>query len=121
MISELNHINIDTPDLDATVEFYEQVLGLVPRAKPSGNSGMWMYLGDAAVVHINVVPESLGTVTGNFNHVAFSAANLDRFVATLTRRGTPHRVVERPDMGLTQLLFNDPNGIAIELSFDTVG
>ena len=101
VITGLNHVNIDTDDLDATVSFYESVLGLVPGAKPSGNPGMWMHCDDVAVVHINVVPQRASSTTGNFNHVAFDATDLDGTIIRLDALAVDYRRSDRPDLALT--------------------
>ena len=113
---DIDHVNIDTPDLAATVAFYRDVLGLEERPKPSGNPGAWMYCDDRAVVHLNVVPAPAGPV-GPLNHVAFAADGFEAMQQRLAVSGVDHRVSDRPDMGLVQIFLEDPNGIPIELSF----
>ncbi len=117
----VDHVNIDTSDLAATINFYEQVLGLDPRPKPSGNPGSWLYSGERAIVHVNVVEvptivEPGSRATGPFNHVAFNASDLDGLRAAFDDAGHPYRVSERPDLGVTQIFTNDPNGVPIELN-----
>ena len=116
-VQGLDHINIDTCRLPETIAFYTEVLGLEHRAKPSGNTGAWLYLGDRAIVHINVVADDGETpATGRFNHVAFAAGNLDELSAALGEAGRAYSISERPDLGLTQIFTTDPNGISVELN-----
>ncbi len=123
MITGLDHVNIDTDDLDGTIAFYQGVLDLDPRPKPSGSPGVWLYSGDTAVVHVNVVegPSSLrqsprDRAVSNINHVAFRATDLDATVASLVSANVAHQVNPRPDMGLTLVNFEDPNHVPIELT-----
>jgi catechol 2,3-dioxygenase-like lactoylglutathione lyase family enzyme len=116
-IHGIDHINIDTSRLDETVAFYCGVLGLDDRRKPSGNTGAWLYLGDQAIVHVNVIDEDRSaTSTGSFNHVAFAAQDLLGLTAALDAGGHEYRVVERPDLDVTQIFITDPNGISVELN-----
>lgn len=116
----IDHINIDTHDLDATIGFYAGVLGLEHRAKPSGNSGAWLYIGDVAVVHVNVIPDDRSkTPTGSFNHVAFAAGDVAALSSALDAAGYQYKVSERADLGITQIFTTDPNGIAVELNVPT--
>lgn len=118
----IDHINIDTHDLDATIKFYAEVLGLDHRAKPSGNSGAWLYIGDVAVVHVNVIADDRSnTPTGSFNHVAFAASDVNGLSTALEAAGYEHKMSERPDLGITQIFTTDPNGIAVELNIPTAG
>ncbi len=118
----LDHVNIDTTRLDETVAFYTDVLGMTVRPKPSGNPGAWLYVGEQAAVHINVVTEPTGSdSTGAFNHVAFDASDVDGLVAALAAGNHPHAVSERRDLGITQVFTRDPNGVAVELNVPIEG
>ena len=62
----IDHINIDTPSIDDTVAFYTDVFGLESRLKPSGKPGVWLYLGERAIIHVNPVddqPSSTGLLS----------------------------------------------------------
>ena len=112
-----DHVNIDRYALDATLAFYAGVLGLEHRPKPSGNPGAWLYLGDRAIVHINVIADDRSAQpTGSFNHVAFVASDVEALVASLAAGDHPNAVSPRPDLGITQVFTTDPNGVAVELN-----
>lgn len=112
----LDHINIDTTRLDETIAFYT-LLGLEHRPKPSGNPGAWMFLGERAVVHLNVIDEDRSAdSTGSFNHVAFVGSDVEALCAALASGGHGFERSPRPDMGITQIFTTDPNGIAVELN-----
>ena len=117
MTASLDHVNIETNDLEATIEFYESVLGLQARAKPSGKPGVWLHAGDQAVVHVGIIESEPTANTGALNHVAFSAIDLEAVVSKLESAGIDYAISERPDIGLSQLRVSDPNGIPIELNF----
>lgn len=119
-LSGIDHINIDTDCLDATIEFYAGVLGLESRVKPSGNPGVWLYLGESPIVHVNPVDRVDGSdarpSTGLFNHVAFAGSGVAALTSALERAGHDYRLQVRPERGVTQIFTTDPNGIVVELS-----
>ncbi len=116
-IAGIDHINIDTDRLDETVAFYTNVLGLKSRPKPSGNDGVWLHLGERAIVHVNTVDDDRCSMpTGAFNHVAFTASDIDALTAALAAGSYEHQVSPRPELGITQIFTTDPNGISVELN-----
>ena len=115
-LSRLDHINIDTAVLEETVSFYVDALGLVSRPKPSGNPGVWLYLDDTAVIHVNVVDHTAAS-TGAFNHVAFVAEDFAEMRDRLDAAHFSFREAHRPDMGRSQIFVEDPNGIQVEMTF----
>ncbi|HIF10953.1 MAG TPA: hypothetical protein EYQ81_14705 [Sneathiellales bacterium] len=52
-VETLDHFTIVTADLDTSVAFYTDVLGLENGKRPDlGFPGAWIYAGDKAVVHL---------------------------------------------------------------------
>lgn len=119
-LSALDHVNIETCRLDETIAFYCELLDLEARAKPSGNSGVWLYCGEQAVVHVNVIDDDLADKsTGSFNHVAFSGTDFDATCAVLDAAGYPYRPAHQPKIGLSQVFLEDPNGLQVEINIRT--
>ncbi len=119
----LNHYTILTRDLEATKMFYEDIVGLKAGDRPPlAFPGYWLYCGDSPVVHLighrpddpalDVAPE-----TGRLDHIAFSAENLNLMKQRLeaNRIRFDERVL--PRLNMTQLFFQDPDGISIEFNF----
>jgi len=132
----LEHYNIRTTHLDATIRFYSEVLGLVSGYRPSNRPGAWMYdRTDTPVVHITGVdpskPEAMAELdahlgsrdpaslvgSGAIDHVAFDAGDYDGFCKHLTAQEVPFTEREVVAMSLKQLFIVDPNGITVELNF----
>jgi catechol 2,3-dioxygenase-like lactoylglutathione lyase family enzyme len=134
-LAKLCHYSVRTSDLEASIAFYVEILGLRQGSRPSFNfPGAWLYLGedetDFGAVHL--IGEDLdgstglgaylgdrerGVGPGSLDHVAFLARNW----STLRERLRAARVVfvERavPALGLHQVFFNDPSGVTVELNF----
>ena len=128
-LQNLNHFLVLTKDLEATRDFYVDVLGLEDGYRPPfAFDGHWIYLGDRAVIHVAELGDYLkrrdrahdgsedGT-TGSIDHIAFEATGLKDMIATLEKHGiaASHRKV--PNLDLHQVFVIDPNGIRIELNY----
>ncbi len=123
-LRNLNHILVLADDLDATRDFYVDVLGLeVGDRPPFQFPGHWLYLGDQAVVHLASKDRGSAEAdngeggTGAIDHIAFEASGLGDMTARLQARGIPVRQRVVPGLGLRQLFIQDPNGITIELNY----
>ena len=128
-LENLNHFLVVADDLEATRDFYVDVLGLVDGHRPPFDFiGHWIYLGDRAVVHLaehkdyldkvdHVRDGSADTATGSIDHIAFEATGLQDMIETLEKHGVSacHRKV--PDVNLHQVFVHDPNGVLIELNY----
>jgi catechol 2,3-dioxygenase-like lactoylglutathione lyase family enzyme len=118
-IPHLDHYNLDTADMDATIAFYVGGLGFTVGPRPpfeDGTAGEWFYIGDRAVVHTYRVTESKATPTGALGHVAFDADGFDETCHHLER--VPYDGVDsRPTLPLRQLYVQDPNGVLVALNF----
>jgi catechol 2,3-dioxygenase-like lactoylglutathione lyase family enzyme len=117
------HINTRSTDVERTRAFYERVLGLrVGDRPPLASTGYWLYAGDEPIVHLiqrpDGEPDDAGH--GNFDHVAFSCADLEGIRNALRLAGVPFRETVSPRDGAIQLRVQDPDGINLELNFDAV-
>ena len=55
--------------------------------------------------------------TGPLDHVAFNGTDANEMARKLDALGIPYHRHEVPQVGLTQLFCNDPNGLKIELNY----
>ncbi len=118
-ISRIDHVNISTGDLSATIAFYRDMLGLTPTPPPGMDPALnsWM-VDDAgnALIHVNTrdAPREPGPI----NHVAFACTGYDAYLARL--RGAGHDVREidmRAVAGVRQIFVFGPEGTRVELNF----
>ncbi len=117
-ISALDHYTINTADLDASVTFYTEILGLADGPGPASDApGAWLYCGDRPVVHLVGGGARKDTGTGAIDHVAFRASGLDDYRARLNERGIAFRERDVPGQPLHQLFLADPDGVTIEINF----
>ena len=126
--TSLNHYTILARDLEATKNFYTDIVGLKVGDRPPLNfPGYWLYCGDVPTVHlfghrpeIEPIPDSSGdpAKTGRLDHIAFACAGLKDMKATLDRNSIKYDERVLPRLNMTQLFYYDPDGIAVECNFD---
>jgi catechol 2,3-dioxygenase-like lactoylglutathione lyase family enzyme len=119
MIHAMNHFTVLTDDLDKTLEFYVDMLGLTPGARPElGFPGAWLYADGQAVLHIIAGRALPAQRAGVLDHMAFSASNLPTVKSELDARGIPYDLRRQRGSNTWQLFCHDPNGAKVELDFD---
>lgn len=118
-------IRVRPEDVEAMRVFYADLLGLQVGKRLLSFPGLWLYLGDQAVVHVagNVAAghpagpaERAGEI--GFDHVAFRSAGLNAAKDRLDAAGIAWREVWRPHLDILQLVLADPVGTKVELTFD---
>ncbi|MFM7697488.1 MAG: VOC family protein [Limnohabitans sp.] len=120
MITGLNHFTAIAADPKATLDFYENLLGLTLGHRPDlGFEGAWLYAGNTVVLHLyfdRLVPNP---AAGVIDHMAFTTQNLKAVKARFDTRGYPYKLQQRAG-GTWQLFCHDPNGAKVELNFSGV-
>lgn len=131
-VQSLDHYTIIASDLERSVAFYTDVLGLENGKRPDFKfPGAWIYVGDKAVVHLLGTDgadamadggvfgggENAGTGTGSIHHVAFRATGLEDYVKRLKAQNIPMKEQDVPGWPLHQVFLEDPDGVTIELNF----
>jgi catechol 2,3-dioxygenase-like lactoylglutathione lyase family enzyme len=122
-VGVLDHFNIRTRNLGATVRFYEDVLGLEKGPRPNfAFPGAWMYSEGRAVVHlvdISPTDEPQKPDSGVVHHVAFVSQGFHGMKQRLQSKGVEFESREVPGGDLWQIFVTDPNGVMIELNYET--
>ncbi len=115
----LAHTMIRVKDLDATLDFYVNFLGLSElRRKPIGDEATLVFLGDNEgeyVIELTVNHGQSDYDLGNqFGHLAFFTDDLEKVVEDVESRGWWYRR-SRPEMTSKYIFVKDPNGYDIEI------
>jgi catechol 2,3-dioxygenase-like lactoylglutathione lyase family enzyme len=117
-VTAMNHFTVLTDDVDSTVRFYRDVVGLAQGPRPPlGFPGAWLYTGNQAVLHVVGGRQRSELRAGVIDHMAFSASGLRDAVAVLDAKGIAHQCRQQTGSGVWQVFFHDPNGARIELDF----
>lgn len=120
MLYELNHVGIVVGDLDASLAFYEGVLGArtVFRRFVESTQGDVLYLqvGNSLIELLHSHDRAEDSRTG-ITHIAFMTDDLDGDYTSLIHAGVPSISEPRTaSTGVGRLAFvRDPNGVGVEL------
>jgi catechol 2,3-dioxygenase-like lactoylglutathione lyase family enzyme len=113
----LHHVNIRTANLEQTVAFFTEAIGLKAGWRPDfGFPGAWLYDSARPVVHLNLVDQAPRNDSVSVDHVAFAFDALDEVLARLDRlnlRYTQPKLVSGTNV--RQCFTEDPNGVIVEL------
>jgi catechol 2,3-dioxygenase-like lactoylglutathione lyase family enzyme len=119
----LDHFNVRTRKFSETVQFYEDVLGLEKGPRPNfAFPGAWMYSEGRAVVHlvdISATQEAQKPDSGVVHHVAFVSDGFKAMKDRLSAKKVEFKDVAVPGNELWQIFITDPNGVVIELNYET--
>lgn len=141
-MTRLDHCNIRTLDLQATIAFYSDVLELRPSVFPGpADRGAWLHDStDRPVIHLVAIdrddpegsiaairgmrggepapfdPKSLSG-SGAIDHIAFECSDYPAMEKTLRARDLSYTTNEIESIGLRQIFVEDPNAITVELNF----
>ena len=125
----LQHYTIEPANLEATKDFYCEVLGLENGDRPPlGFPGYWLYSGGVPTVHLlgprkpreGIVVRGTKKKfedTGRFDHIAFAASNIAGVRRKLKARKVKFREQVIPRTGGQQIFLYDPDGVGVELNF----
>jgi len=113
----IHHVNIRTTDLEGTIAFYTEAVGLTNGYRPDfGFPGAWLYDGAQPAVHLNLVANATQNADNAVDHVAFAFDKLDPVIARLDRLKIRYDGLRPiPGSGLRQCFVKDPNGVIVEL------
>jgi catechol 2,3-dioxygenase-like lactoylglutathione lyase family enzyme len=122
-IQRMDHFNILTDNLPATLAFYEEFLNLKPGARPPFKfPGAWLYAdggrGKDPILHVVAGKDRKILVKGAIDHMAFYGTGLGETVAKLKAKGIDYELRRLPEYGTWQLFFHDPNNAKVEIDFD---
>jgi len=132
-ITMFDHYTLRSADVDVTAAFYAKVMGFrVEKLEGFAFQMRLLFLGEQAIVHLMGAGQELDDFlarsapsftsgperkTGNMEHVAFNGTGLRNFKNTLDVAGIHYVQRSLADYGVAQFLFDDPDGVEIEVNF----
>ena len=118
-VSELNHVNIETTDIDRSDSFYNNVLGPISGERPNfDRPGYRMYKDNVPIIHI-ISPLPKNKLLTGSKHAAIShfALRIEAFGAMrehLTDLSISYTETSVPSSNRHQFFINDPDGVVAE-------
>lgn len=130
-VTDINHYFVRANNLEATKDFYVDVLGFQVMDRPDFPfPGYWLGVGGKIQVHmgphnipnpaqyyLGTPPDARTDQTGVVDHIAFLATEPGDFARRFKKLGMDYRPRYFPDSKLFQYFVKDPNGLMIELNF----
>jgi len=114
----IDHINIETRDLAASIAFYDELFGLKPGWRPAFDvPGAWLYAAGKPVVHLVERPDAPHANERPVNHFAFQANGLQQLEQKLQSRGLHYDKTFVPGTEIVQIFVRDPSNVGVECSF----
>ena len=116
---KLLHTMIRVKDLDATLAFYTEFIGLKEvRRRPIGDEATLVWLADEADEYQIELTHNHGkddyALGDQFGHLAFGTDDLEAVVADVEKRGWWYRR-SRPELSSRYIFVKDPNGYDVEI------
>lgn len=123
-MTSLAHVNIRTADLEASVAFYRDVLGLAPgpaATRPGSADHVWMSDEEGCpCVHLQRTaagPEDPREHAG-MHHLALLCSNPNEWRQKLRSMGIDYSEAQFAAARMIQLNLKDPDGVRLELLFE---
>jgi lactoylglutathione lyase len=123
MTYRLDHISLLVRDLDESVRFLTEVLGLAEMPNPMGGATIrWIEIGDGRRFHVQAGDVSRVFVEKQ-THFALTASDFDAVLARFRRdgivftdmKGAAGAINTRPD-GMRAIFLQDPDGYWFEIN-----
>jgi glyoxylase I family protein len=121
----LHHISLNVTDLDRSVAFYRDVVGLQPMERPPFDfSGAWFAVGETGQqLHLIVYQgETLrqGGIQSRDGHFAVRVSSFKETRLWLERCGVPYDARPRAKAGFPQIYILDPDRNIIEFNAEVL-
>ena len=126
-IKVIDHIAVNTVDIEASVRFYSDVMGfeLLKRVPNGDNVLVYLKINDNSTIELFDHKKEIRYFEHPENasgtaHFAFSVGNINEWYEHLKEHNVEFTLplCALDHLGKNVLLFKDPNGVVIELSED---
>lgn len=117
----IEHINISAPIelLERLKSFYCELFGLNVGFRPAfRRNGFWLYFGENPIIHLTESGDHFhNEKKGYLDHIAFQSKGLKQLLTKLQTMKISYTVDSLKEVGMTQVFFNDPSGLGLEVNF----
>ena len=118
-IKGFDHYAIFVEDLEASVHFYERVMGFAQKVRPALSfPGAWFDLGHGQELHL-IAGEGTPNSGSRKLHFAFEVDDFESILELCLSNNIPHEKPKRRPDGPYQLFIRDNSGYYIEFTLKT--
>jgi catechol 2,3-dioxygenase-like lactoylglutathione lyase family enzyme len=117
MITELNHVAIYVADLERSIRFYSEIIGLKTIPRPAFDfPGEWFQIGETQQLHlIGGKDTDEQNPQSRYNHFALRINSYVEMEELLKSKGAEFIAPRKRPDGAMQIFIQDPDGYYIEL------
>ena len=121
-VATIDHVNVETDELERSAKFYREVIGLKEGPRPDfDRPGFWMYAGEKPVVHIIKTDPNNKMLTGSkdasISHFSLQIKDFQGSKDHLDALGIKYDLLDVPETKVRQIFLEDPEGVLIELIY----
>ena len=118
-IKLLEHVNIQTTQVETMENWYIEILELEKGYRPPFDvNGAWLYGAGYPMVHLVEVSEPPDrSENPEMEHFAMRAVGLASLLERLQAKGIDYYTVRVPEMRILQVFFSDPEGNNMHIDF----
>ncbi|MCP4385649.1 MAG: VOC family protein [Hyphomicrobiales bacterium] len=118
MIKQLAHVCIFSKDLDATEQFFSDVLGMKKAfsfTRSGDVFGFYLHAGGRSHVEVFYKPEAAFDEADQINHLCLEVEDLDETITAIRAKGVDVTDKKKGCDDTWQAWTKDPSGVKIEL------
>ena len=114
-----NHISLHVSDVEKSVHFYTQLLGMKQVPRPDFDfDGAWISMGNGLTLHL-IAGKNYEPQAGNrSNHFAFTYPDINALEKEFAGKGVEIFTNKIRVDGIRQMFIKDPDGYYIEFNED---
>jgi len=114
-ILELNHVSLHVSDLERSISFYRDQIGLSELIRPDFDfPGAWFRIGKQQELHLIADPDVVVISGSRKMHFALQVKSVDKIRKILDQKQIPYKGPKKRPDGASQIFILDPDGYFVE-------
>jgi len=112
---KFSHVTISVKDLNESLEFYQNVVGLQVNRRFSAGESELVFLGNGETeIELIYNRSQTDVFFGQHISLGFEVASLREMISCLEQKGIPTGEILQPNPQVTFFFTSDPNGVRIQ-------
>ena len=117
-IKLLEHVNLQTTEIDKLEEWYIRILGMEKGYRPPFDiKGSWLYAAGVPMIHLVDAMDTSMEKAPRIEHFCMRAGGLKEFLSRLKKNGIPYKTLRVPELRILQVYISDPDDNQMHIDF----
>ena len=117
-IQLLEHVNVQTTELEKLEEWYIRILGMEKGYRPPFDvKGSWLYAAGVPMIHLVDARDSSMEKNPRMEHFCMRACGLESFLSRLKENHIPYKTLRVPELRVLQVYISDPDDNHMHIDF----